>query len=68
MAIDTLRIIGESINDSVPSTHQLYEAEDFDAIGDLAHFQSENGASAIDVNVGSRSADVMRRTVEVVQR
>ena len=68
MAIDALRIIGESINDSVPSTHQLYEAEDFDAIGELAHFQSENGASVIDVNVGSRSADVMRRAVEVVQR
>lgn len=68
MAIDALRIIGESINDSVPSTHQLYEAEDFDAIGELAHFQSENGASVIDVNVGSYSADVMRRAVEVVQR
>ena len=68
MAIDTLKIIGESINDSVPSTHQLYEAEDYDAIGELAHFQAENGASVIDVNVGSRTAEVMRRAVEVVQR
>lgn len=67
MAIDTLHIIGESINDSVPSTRQLYEAEDYDAIGELAFFQTENGATVIDVNVGSRAPEVMRRAVEAVQ-
>ena len=39
MAFDGLTIIGESINDSVPSTNALYEAGDFDGISELARFQ-----------------------------
>ena len=38
MAIDGLSIIGESINDSVPSTKRLFDEEDIDGIlerGDL---------------------------------
>ena len=41
MALDGLAIIGESINDSVPSTHKLFDAGDIDGILDLARLQDE---------------------------
>ena len=66
MAIDGLTIIGESINDSVPSTSQLYEANDFEGIQHLAKFQQDGGAQYIDINVGTRTADVMEKTVIAV--
>jgi cobalamin-dependent methionine synthase I len=65
MSIPDLTIIGESINDSVPSTHKLFEENNIDGIVDLAKFQAEKGAAYIDVNVGPRSpgfmADVVKR-------
>lgn len=68
MAIPGLTIIGESINDSVPSTHTLFEENNIDGIVALARSQAEKGASYIDVNVGSRSpafmADVVKRIQE----
>lgn len=67
MAISGLSIIGESINDSVPSTHACYEAEDFAQIAEIARFQEEKGAALIDVNVGSRAASFMERAVRAVQ-
>lgn len=67
MAIEGLHIIGESINDSVPSTHTFYESGDFDSIRDLARSQAEGGAAYIDVNVGGRSTDVMERAVRAAQ-
>ena len=66
MAIAGLQIIGESINDSVPSTHAFYEADDFDSIRELARFQGEKGAASIDVNVGARGPAVMERAVRAV--
>lgn len=67
MAIDGLRIIGESINDSVPSTHKLFEADDIDGLLALAKLQDEKGASYIDVNVGPRSPEFMAEMVKKVQ-
>lgn len=68
MSIPGLTIIGESINDSVPSTHVLFEENNIDGIVDLARQQAAKGAAYIDVNVGSRSpgfmADVVRRIQE----
>lgn len=61
-----LTIIGESINDSVPSTNALYEVNDYEGLKELARFQEAGGAKYIDVNVGTRSADVMRQAVEAV--
>lgn len=66
MAIDGLTIIGESINDSVPSTNLLYESGDFEGIKQLAKFQEEGGAKYIDVNVGTRSAEMMEKAVKAV--
>ena len=66
MAFDGLTIIGESINDSVPSTNALYEAGDFDGISELARFQEDGGAKYIDVNVGVRSPELMTKTVKAV--
>ncbi len=66
MAFDGLTIIGESINDSVPSTNALYEADDFDGISELARFQEDGGAKYIDVNVGVRSPETMTKTVKAV--
>lgn len=68
MAIEGLTIIGESINDSVPSTHKLFEAGDLEGVKNLAKTQDEGGASYIDVNVGLRSPEFMARMVEEIQR
>lgn len=62
-----INIIGESINDSVPSTHTLYENGDVAGIRELARFQDEKGAAYIDVNVGGRSADFLADMVKEVQ-
>jgi cobalamin-dependent methionine synthase I len=67
MAIKELNIIGESINDSVPSTHQLYEAGDIEGLKALARSQDEGGAAYIDVNVGKRPAAFLAEMVGHVQ-
>ncbi len=65
-----LKIIAEKINDSVPSTHKLFEAGDFDGIVNLAKTQADEGAAYIDVNIGMRDpelmADLVKRIQEVV--
>ncbi len=67
MAIEGLAIIGEAINDSVPSTHKLFDANDVDGLLDLARLQDERGAAYVDVNVGPRSAEFMAEMVGRVQ-
>ncbi len=67
MSHATLTLIGESINDSVPATHALFEAGNLDAITDLARAQSELGADYIDVNVGPRPAAFMADLVRALQ-
>ena len=59
MPIPKLTIIGESINDSVPSTKQLFDANDIDGLLELARFQDEKGAAYLDVNVGARPPEFM---------
>jgi len=68
MTIPGLTIIAESINDSVPSTHTLFEENDIDAVIKLARFQAEKGASYIDVNVGVRSPGFMAEIVKKIQQ
>ena len=67
MAIQGLSIIGESINDSVPSTHKLFDAGDTEGLLNLAKLQDELGATYIDVNVGPRSAEFLAEMVQKVQ-
>ncbi len=67
MPIPGLTIIGESINDSVPSTKKLFDANDIDGILALAKTQDEKGAGYIDVNVGRRNAEFMADMVRKVQ-
>ena len=67
MAIEGLAIIGESINDSVPSTNKLFDAGDVDGLLALARLQDERGASYIDVNVGPRPAEFMAEMVAKIQ-
>ncbi len=67
MAIDGLTIIGETINDSVPSTHKIFEANDIDGLIALAKMQEERGARYIDVNVGKRPPEFMADLVRKVQ-
>jgi len=62
-----LTIIGESINDSVPSTHKLYEANDIAGLKELARSQDEGGATYIDVNVGKRPPEFLAEMVRQVQ-
>ncbi len=61
MPIAGLTIIGESINDSVPSTKKIFEAGDVAGILELARTQDQGGAAYIDVNVGPRSAGIHGR-------
>ena len=67
MAIEGLKIIGESINDSVPSTHKLFESGDVAGLLELARLQDEKGAAYIDVNVGKRSPELMANLVKRIQ-
>ena len=67
MAIKGLTIIGETINDSVPSTHKMFEAGDIAGLLELARMQDENGAAYIDVNVGPHSPEFMAELVRKIQ-
>jgi cobalamin-dependent methionine synthase I len=67
MAIPGLNIIGESINDSVPSTKKLFDANDIPGLVELAKTQDEKGAAYIDVNVGLRTPEFMADMVKRVQ-
>ncbi len=68
MSLAGLTLIGESINDSVPSTHTLFEEQNIDGIVELARLQAASGAAYVDVNIGPRApglmADVIRRIQE----
>src|SRR5271165_3253333 len=67
MAIPSLTIIGETINDSVPSTKQLFDAGDIEGLLELARSQDQKGAAYIDVNVGARPAEFMADLVRKIQ-
>jgi cobalamin-dependent methionine synthase I len=67
MGIAGLTIIGESINDSVPSTHTLFEKNDIAGIVELAKSQAGSGAAYIDVNIGLRSPGFMADIVKKIQ-
>jgi cobalamin-dependent methionine synthase I len=72
MAIPGLTIIGESINDSVPSTKKLFDENDLAGLLELARSQDERGAAWIDVNIGPREpafmADLVRRIQSVTAK
>jgi cobalamin-dependent methionine synthase I len=68
MAIPSLKIIAESINDSVPSTKRLFDAGDIEGLRELVRFQDDRGAAYIDVNVGARSKEFMTEIVRKIQR
>jgi cobalamin-dependent methionine synthase I len=67
MPLAGLTIIAESINDSVPSTKKLYEANDIEGIRELARQQDIKGGSYIDVNIGLRPPEFMADMVRMVQ-
>jgi len=67
MAVPGLTIIGESINDSVPSTKKLFDENDIAGLLELARSQDEKGAAWIDVNVGLRPPDFMADLVRRIQ-
>jgi 5-methyltetrahydrofolate--homocysteine methyltransferase len=62
-----VNIIAESLNDSVPSTHELYASGNMKGIRELAQFQDAQGASYIDINIGSFSADFFVQVIREVQ-
>jgi cobalamin-dependent methionine synthase I len=67
MPLPGLTIIGESINDSVPSTKKIFEAGDIAGLLDLARTQDQGGAAYIDVNVGARPPEFMADLVKNIQ-
>ena len=62
-----LKIIAEKINDSVPGTHKMFEANDFNGLVELARLQADQGAAYIDVNIGPRSPELMTELVKAIQ-
>jgi 5-methyltetrahydrofolate--homocysteine methyltransferase len=62
-----LNIIAEKINDSVPSTHDLFEQGKIDEIVNIAKEQAEQGARYIDVNIGPRDPRLMVELVKSIQ-
>jgi 5-methyltetrahydrofolate--homocysteine methyltransferase len=62
-----LTLIGESLNDSVPATHKLYEAGDLEGLKALARSQDEGGADYIDLNVGTRPPAFLAEMVRHIQ-
>ncbi|MGD0743669.1 MAG: dihydropteroate synthase [Verrucomicrobiota bacterium] len=67
MPVPNLTIIGESINDSVPSTHKFYEANDIAGLKELAAAQDAGGAGYLDVNVGPRPGVFLAEMVRHIQ-
>jgi 5-methyltetrahydrofolate corrinoid/iron sulfur protein methyltransferase len=67
MSLPGLTIIGESINDSVPSTKKLFDAGDEAGLLELARSQDQGGAAYIDVNVGPRPPEFMGEMVKKIQ-
>ena len=67
MTIQGLKIIGESINDSIPSTSLLFRAGDMEAIKALARAQDAAGATHIDINIGNRPPEFMALVIREVQ-
>ncbi len=65
--IEGLSIIGETINDSVPSTKALFSANDLSGLKALARKQDEEGGVYIDVNVGARSPGFMADMIREIQ-
>ncbi len=67
MPIKGLSIIGESINDSVPSTRKLFDDGNMEGLLALARSQDEKGAAYIDVNIGRREPSLMAGLVRKIQ-
>ncbi len=67
MPIPNLTIIGESINDSVPSTKQLFDANNLAGLLELARSQDEKGAAYLDVTIGARPPEFMAELVRKIQ-
>jgi len=65
--ISGFHIIAESINDSVPTTRELFEKGDVAAIVALAKSQADAGAAYIDVNIGKRDPKLMGELVRAIQ-
>ena len=62
-----LNIIAEKINDSIPSTHDLFELGLTDEIINLAKEQAREGGKYIDVNIGMRDPKLMEELVYAIQ-
>ena len=67
MPIPGLTIIGESINDSIPSTKKLFDENDIAGLLELARGQDERGTAYIEVNVGLRPPEFMAEMVRQIQ-
>lgn len=67
MVVERLKIIGETINDSIPKVKKLFEEEDFPGLIEVAKAQERMGADYIDVNIGKRDPELMARLVKELQ-
>ena len=67
MVLNDIAIIGERINYGIPRVRSVFDAGDMEGLRTLARAQAEQGAEALDVNIGPLGARIMRRTVEALQ-
>jgi len=72
MSIEKLAIIGETINYGIPRTKILFDeavaSGNFEPIRNLARKQADEGASYIDVNIGSLSSGILAKTITEIQK
>jgi cobalamin-dependent methionine synthase I len=67
MPLNDIAVIGELINYGVPRVRPAFDAWDMEALKALARTQAEQGAEALDVNVGPLGAEAMVSAVEAIQ-
>ncbi|MEA1987555.1 MAG: dihydropteroate synthase, partial [Candidatus Marinimicrobia bacterium] len=65
--IENLTIIGESINDSIPSTNKLFEENDFEGIKKVAEKQVKINVKYLDVNVGMHDTIFFSKVIKEIQ-
>lgn len=65
--IEGFSVIAESINNSVPSTQQMYDNQDYAGLLELAKSQDVAGAAYLDVNVGPRPAELLAKMITDIQ-
>ncbi len=67
MTLDSLKIVGERINYSIPRIKDLMDSGNFEEIKRIAQEQEIQGAEYLDINIGSLPVEMMALITSAVQ-